>query len=188
MVAVSRDPLARALQISFCFVAAISSVWITSVVLAQFGMDLNQFGIFPRSLRGLPGILLSPFLHGDAVHLWSNAVPLFVLLTLLFWNPGYRPAQTLALIWIGSGAGTWLIGGDDELHVGASGLVYGVVAYLVVAGFLMKSWRSAVVAIVILVLYGGIVRGVLPILEGMSWEAHLCGAISGFWAGKKAHR
>ena len=188
MVAASRDPLARALEISFCIVAAIAIAWIVSAVVAGLGVDLHWFGIFPRSLRGLSGIVFSPFLHGNAIHLWTNAVPLFVLLTLLFWNLGYRPTQTLAYVWIGSGAGTWLIGGADELHIGASGVVYGLVAYLVTAGFMMRSWRSVFVAILVFFLYGGIVWGALPIQEGVSWEGHLCGAISGVWAARKAHR
>jgi len=182
-------PLQQALSVSFCIVSTICVAWLATVVVGGiFGYPLVQWGIFPRSLSGLFGVVWSPFLHGNAAHLWSNVVPLFVLLTLLFWNPGYRPTQTLALIWIGSGLGTWLIGGGDELHIGASGLVYGLVAYLVLAGFLMKSWRSAIVAIVVFFLYGGIVWGVLPIQEGMSWEGHLCGAMAGIWAALKAHR
>jgi len=183
-------PLQHALSVSFCFVSAICVVWLVSVAVdrASDRFSLLYFGIWPRSLNGLIGIFLSPFLHGNAMHLWSNAVPLFVLLTLLFWNVGYRPTQTLGLIWLGSGVGTWLIGGGDELHVGASGLVYGLVAYLVAAGFLMQSWRSAAVAVVVFFLYGGIAWGVLPTQPGVSWQGHLCGAAAGVWAARKAHR
>ena len=183
-------PLQHAFSVSFCFVSAICVAWFVTVVVDHFSDDFSliQFGILPRSFRGVIGVFLSPFLHGSAMHLWSNAVPLLVLLTLLFWNVGYRPTQTLTLIWIGSGAGTWLIGGNDELHIGASGVVYGLVAYLIAAGFLMRNWRSAVVAIVVFFLYGGIVWGVLPLQEGMSWEGHLCGAVAGAWAARKAHR
>lgn len=160
----------------------------TVVVEAVSPLSLNELGIRPRSLAGLVGVICSPFLHGNATHLWSNAVPLFVLLTFLYWDSRYRPDEALIAIWLGSGFGTWLIGGGDELHIGASGIVYGLVAYLVAAGFLMKSWRSAVIAIVVFFLYGGIVWGVLPIQTGVSWEGHLCGAVAGVWAARRAHR
>lgn len=179
----------RALAISFGFVAAITVVWLATVALAEiFNYPLVQFGILPRSLRGLIGILFSPFLHGDAKHLGANAAPLFVLLTILFWNLGYRPASSLALIWFGSGLGTWLIGRGETWHIGASGLIYGLAAYLIAAGFLMKSWRSAIIAVVIFFLYGGIFWGVLPQDAHVSWEGHLSGAFAGIWAARKAHR
>lgn len=193
----ARLPLWRALSIATRFVVAIVITWILTVALAaKYDYSLFQFGIIPRTVTGLTGIVFSPLLHGNAGHLFANAIPLFVLITLLFWNLGYRPGLSLFYIWLGSGFGTWLIGGLGRsmvagaatVHIGASGLIYGLVAYLIAAGFMMKSWRSAFIAIAIFFLYGGIFWGVLPQDDFISWEAHLSGAIAGVWAARKAHR
>lgn len=190
-------PLSRALLIAARFVVAIVVVWIASVIVAaKYDYSLYQFGITPREVHGLVGVVFSPFLHGSAGHLWANSIPLFVLLTLLFWNLGYRPEVSLFYIWLGSGIGTWIIGGLGRtpidgipiVHIGASGLIYGLVAYLIAAGFFMRSWRSAFIAIAIFFLHGGIFWGVLPREGFISWEAHLSGAIAGVWAARKAHR
>jgi membrane associated rhomboid family serine protease len=148
---------------------------------------LDAFGIVPRTPAGLLGIATAPLLHADTAHLVANAVPLLVMLALLFWDRHYRPHLTLGMVWIASGAGTWLIGRGDAVHIGASSLVYGLVAYLIVSGFLMKSVRSAVVAIVVLVAYGGIFYGILPQTGWISWEGHLSGAIAGVLAARRNH-
>ena len=93
--------------LSAAFVALLFAIKTAEVSL---GLPLEQFGIVPRTVRGLIGIVFSPLLHGNLHHLWANAVPLFVLLVLLFSNPQYHPGPTLALIWLASGLGTWLIG------------------------------------------------------------------------------
>jgi membrane associated rhomboid family serine protease len=133
---------------------------------------------------GLPGIIFSPLLHANLSHLVANAVPLFVLLVLLLSHRQYHPYRTLALIWGASGLGTWLIGRGHAVHIGASSIVFGLAAFLIVAGFQMKSWRSAGVAILVFVLYGGIFYGALPQAGPISWEGHLCGAVAGAWTAK----
>ena len=148
---------------------------------------LDVFGIIPRTPVGLVGILTAPLLHAGMAHLLANAAPLFVLLTLLFWDRHYRPGVTLSAIWLASGLGTWLIGRPGSIHIGASSVIYGLVSYLVVSGFLMKSWRSAIVAIVVLLAYGGIFYGVLPQAGPISWEGHLSGAIAGVWVARENH-
>jgi hypothetical protein len=110
----------------------------------------------------LLGILFAPLLHANLQHLLANAAPLFVLLFLLLSNRAYHPYRTLAWIWGASGLGTWLIGRGNAVHIGASSIIFGLAAFLIVAGFLMKSWRSAVVAIFVFFLYGGIFYGALP--------------------------
>jgi len=150
-----------------------------------FHLPLEQFGIVPRTATGLVGILFSPLLHGNMHHLLANAVPLFVLLVLLLSNPQYHPYQTLALIWIASGLGTWLIGRGGAVHIGASSIVFGLAAFLIVAGLTMKSWRSAIVAIFVFLLYGGIFYGALPQTGPISWEGHLCGAVAGAWIARR---
>jgi membrane associated rhomboid family serine protease len=149
---------------------------------------LDGLGIAPRTIRGLGGILFSPLLHAGPAHLLANALPLFILLVLLFWDRHYYPRTTLCIIWFFSGLGTWLIGrGGGAVHIGASSIIFGLTAYLIVAGFLMKSWRSALVALLVLLGFGGIFYGVLPQAGPISWEGHLSGALAGIWAARRNH-
>ncbi len=149
-----------------------------------FRLPLSQWGILPRTAAGLPGIVFGPLLHANLSHLLANALPLFVLLVLLLSNREYHPSRTLAIIWGASGLGTWLIGRGHAIHLGASSLVFGLAAFLIVAGFEMKSWRSAAVALFVLLFYGGIFYGALPQAGPISWEGHFCGAVAGVWAAK----
>lgn len=148
---------------------------------------LNAFGIIPRTVPGLIGICFSPLLHLNTAHLLANAFPLFVLLILLFWDRKYHPLETLSVIWLASGFGTWLIGRGHSIHIGASAIIYGLVVYLIAAAFWMKRWRPAFVAIFVFVIYGGIFYGLLPQQGHVSWEGHLAGAIAGWWTAKRNH-
>ena len=145
-------------------------------------VPLEAFGIVPRTLWGLVGVACGPLLHANLGHLLANIAPLFVLLCLLFWDRKYKPVPTLVQIWLWSGLGTWLIGRGDAVHLGASSVIYGLVTYLIVAGVLLRRWRSAFVSVLVVVLYGGIFYGVLPRHGPISWEGHLCGALAGMWA------
>lgn len=183
----------EAVRISFFIVAAMFVVEGADFVLQrEKGITLGGFGIVPRTLPGLAGIVFSPLLHASPAHLLANALPLLILLILLFWDRNYHPFITLCSIWFFSGLGTWLIGrGSDGrrpiVHIGASSIIFGLVAYLIVAAFLMRSWRSAIVAIVVLIAFGGILYGVLPHHGLISWEGHLCGVLAGIWAAKRNH-
>jgi membrane associated rhomboid family serine protease len=148
---------------------------------------LDVFGVLPRTTWGLAGIAFSPLLHLNFTHLSANALSLFVLLILLFGDRYYMPERTFGLIWFGSGFGTWLIGRSGAIHIGASGLVYGLVAYLIAAGFWLKSWRSILVAAGVLLVYGGLFFGVLPQDGMVSWEGHLAGAITGVLVARGNH-
>jgi membrane associated rhomboid family serine protease len=177
-----------AVQTSALMVSVLFLVEFADVILRyELHLTLAGFGIVPRTVPGLVGIAFSPLLHASAAHLLANALPLFVLLVLLFWDRHYYPALTLTSIWVFSGLGTWLIGRGDTVHIGASSIIFGLVAYLIVAGFMMKSWRSAVVALAVFVAFGGIFYGVLPHAGPVSWEGHLSGALAGVWAAKRNH-
>jgi len=168
--------------------AVITSMTIVGVMFLVMGvgfffhLNLGRFGILPRTEAGLAGIVFAPLLHASPRHLLANAVPLFVLLLLLLSNAAYRPYATLAWVWGVSGLGTWLIGRGNAVHIGASSIVFGLTAFLITAGIVMKNWRSAFVAILVFLLYGGIFYGVLPQNGPISWEGHLCGAVAGAWA------
>tara|TARA_Y100000746_G_scaffold9210_2_gene8165 strand:- start:548 stop:1111 length:564 start_codon:yes stop_codon:yes gene_type:complete len=148
----------------------------------------NRLGIIPRNLSGIDGILFSPLMHADFGHYISNLLPMIVLLGLLFANQNYKPWRALILIWFLSGVGTWIIGRIDSNHIGASGVIFGLVTFLSAASFFLRSWTSAIISGAVLFLYQGILFGALPpiinseMAENISWEAHLSGAIGGIIA------
>jgi membrane associated rhomboid family serine protease len=173
-----------AVQISSLLVGLMGLVTVLDWLLP---IDLRVFGIVPRTLFGLVGIVFAPLLHLGFPHLLANAVPLWVLLFILFGQRAYFPEQTLAWIWLGSGLGTWLIGRGGAVHIGASSLIYGLVVYFIAAGWWMRNWRSVLLAIAVLVFYGGIFYGVLPQRGIVSWEGHLAGAITGLCVARAQH-
>jgi membrane associated rhomboid family serine protease len=150
------------------------------------GGVLNSFGIIPRSPRGLVGILFSPLLHYNDAHLMTNAVSLFLLLIILFLHREYRPDLAFISIWVFSGFGTWLIG-RPAIHIGASGVIYGLVTYLIAAAWWLRSWTSFFWAVAILFLYGGLFYGALPQPGIISWEGHLAGAVTGVIVAWRQH-
>jgi membrane associated rhomboid family serine protease len=187
-------PRHRARSRSFNQVVRLSFLMVLLLFLVEFmdrllrhhqGLTLDGLGIIPRSIPGLLGIVFSPLLHADLTHLTANAVPLLILLTLLFWDRHYHPWTTLATVWLVSGFGTWLIGRPDSLHIGASSIIFGLVAYLILAGVLLRRWRSAFIAIGVFIAFGGIFYGVLPQAGPISWEGHLCGTVAGLFAAKR---
>lgn len=144
----------------------------------EFNLNLYRFGVFPRSISGLKGILFYPFIHGSVEHLFNNSIPLLVLTTCLFYF--YRPIafQTFGLIYILSGIWIW-ISARENYHIGASGILYGLAAFLFFSGIIRKEKRVIALSMLVAFLYGGMVWGVLPIQERISWEGHLWGSVAG---------
>jgi membrane associated rhomboid family serine protease len=173
----------EAAQASAAIVFLLYGGWLLEIASQ---MRLALYGIYPRTLPGLMGIVFSPFLHYNLAHLTANASALFVLLFILFLDKNYRPEETLLFIWILSGIGTWLIG-RPAIHIGASAVIYGLVAYLIASGYWSKNWRSAIVGALVLIFYGGIFYGMLPHKGFVSWEGHLSGAIAGLWVARLQH-
>lgn len=171
-----KHTLGEAFETAFVFVFVLVLVKVIEIGLK---ISLAGFGIRPRQADGLMGIVFSPLLHANIAHLTSNALPLLILVTLLFWDRRYQPGATLLSIWLASGLGTWLIGRGNSVHIGASSLIYGLVAYLIASGLKLKSLRTVLVAFLVFLAYGGAVYGILPRNEQISWEGHLCGAFAG---------
>ena len=157
------------------FVGAIWAVYFVSLAYPR----LDQFGVIPRTLSGLVGIAAMPFLHANLHHLLSNTIPLIVLLILL---AGSRAEswEVVVLISCLGGSLLWIFG-RPAVHIGASGLISGLVAFLILSGLLEHRLVSLLIALVVGFLYGGsLVMGVLPrISSSISWDGHLCGAIAG---------
>ncbi|WP_115900416.1 rhomboid family intramembrane serine protease [Tenacibaculum gallaicum] len=161
--------------IPFLFVIVI---WFVYWIEIKFGWNFNKFGVFPRSFDGLKGVICSPFIHSDTKHLFNNSVPLFVLSACLFYF--YKEVAVKVLLFGGimTGLLTWLIA-RESYHIGASGIVYLLFSFVLFSGIIKKNYRLVAVSFVTIFLYGSMVWYVLPIKEGMSWEGHLSGLITG---------
>lgn len=162
---------------------AIAAMWVAEVVdtIALDGR-LDQFGILPREISGLDGIVWSPFLHGGFGHLISNTVPLVVLGVLVAARGIRRWLAVSAIIVALGGLGTWLFA-RSSIHIGASLLVFGYITYLITVGFVERRLSGIALGVVVAILYGGtLLFGVLPVSSGVSWEGHLFGALAGVGA------
>lgn len=160
-------------------IAGIALLWVIEIVDWVISYPLDQWGIHPRSLWGLPGILFSPLLHGGFTHLIANTVPLFVLGVLISLRGTSRLAQVTSIVVCVGGASVWLFGKTDSVHIGASGLVFGYFGYLILLGLFDKKVGSLLLGILVLLMYGGLIWGVLPTDPHVSWEGHLFGLIAG---------
>lgn len=164
----------------------IALIWLVSFVFLSGAIRWPGLGVMPRELHGLWGILWMPFLHGSVAHLVSNTMGLLVLgLLISTRGRGYFWAITASISML-TGVGVWIIG-QSGVHIGASGLVFGFFGFLVVRGFYDERLSSLLVALAVLVFYGGIIWGVLPTDGRVSWEAHLCGLIAGSFIARLLH-
>jgi len=164
-----------AFKIALGFVALI---WLIQLWNWGLGLELERFGVRPREWAGLPGILLAPLLHGGFGHLAANSVPLLVLGTGMLYLYPNSALKVFPSVYLGPGIAVWLFG-RPSVHVGASGLVYGLVSYIFVAGLIRRDKRAIAASLLVCFLYGASVWGVLPILPGVSWETHLAAALIG---------
>ncbi|MGW1682810.1 rhomboid family intramembrane serine protease [Saccharopolyspora sp. NPDC002376] len=144
--------------------------------------NLESYGIQPRSVGGLDGILWAPLLHAGWDHLWANTLPFLVLGWLVLAGGLGQFLAVTATIWIIGGLGTWLFGATPGVHIGMSGVIFGWMVFLLVRGFFQRSIAQILVAVVLFFYWGGMLWGVLPGQPGISWEGHLFGAIAGFLA------
>ena len=171
----SRANFRLAVKISLVFVALL---WLIQIV--NWGLDLGpgDFGVRPRQAEGLFGILVAPLVHGDFGHLLANSLPLLILGTTMLYLYPRSALRVLPAVYFGSGIAVWLFSRGSS-HIGASGLVYGLVSYIFVAGLLRRDRRAIAATLLVCFLYGTLVWGVLPIQPRMSWETHLAAAMIG---------
>ncbi|MGR3275791.1 rhomboid family intramembrane serine protease [Acaryochloris marina NIES-2412] len=158
----------------------ISVLWVLEITdTLIFKGWLNRFGILPRRWIGLRGILLAPLLHGNLRHLSMNTVPLLVLGWLILVRSTPVFVLVTAAVWLIGGLGVWLFAGSKSNHIGASGLVFGYLGFLLMNGYVEQSLVAIATTILVGLLYGSTLWGILPLQRGVSWQGHLFGVLTG---------
>ncbi|MHC4269311.1 MAG: rhomboid family intramembrane serine protease [Planctomycetota bacterium] len=157
--------------------------WIIELINSFLGHRLSSWGILPRTLTGLKGIPLSPFLHTSIIHVLFNTIPFAVLggFVMVYGRQMFFEVSII-IIFVG-GIALWLFG-RPSCHVGASGLIFGYFGYLVLRAWYKRSLKSFVLAFLTVSLYGGIIWGLLPTFSRISWEGHLFGMLAGILAAR----
>jgi len=158
---------------------ALIVIWVVYFIEIKFGFNFNKYGIYPQKIKGLQGVIFSPFIHGSARHLFNNSVPLVVMLGCLFYF--YQKISTKVLLYgiLLTGMLTWSFG-RPSYHIGASGVIYFLVSFIFFSGIFRKYYRLVALSLVVVFLYGSMIWYIFPMKEGVSWEGHLSGFLIGF--------
>jgi membrane associated rhomboid family serine protease len=152
--------------------------WIVEIIEHTLGFTFVRLGVYPLHLKGLPGILFSPFIHSDFNHLISNSIPFFILMFMLIYFYRRISYRIFFQLYFLAGICVWF-SGREAWHIGASGVVYALAAFHFVSGIIRNDVRLLTLSVVVVFLYGGMVWGMFPINPDISWEGHLWGAVSG---------
>ena len=166
----------------------VAGMWLLEGLDQASSNALDAYGIRPRTGEGLLGVFIAPWLHGGWAHLLSNTIPFFVLGSLVLLDGWGQWIRTTLVVVLVSGAAVWLLAPTGSITLGASGVVFGWLTYLIVRGFYTGSAGQIAVGIMIFLFYGGMLWGVLPSDAGVSWQAHLGGALGGFLAARSRRR
>ena len=159
--------------------ALVALMWVSEAVDTVIDHRLDRYGIQPRDVDGLDGVVAAPFLHVGFGHLLANTIPFAVMgAVIAFEGPGRLVAVTV-LVGLISGFGTWLVAAEGSVHVGASGVVFGYATYLIARGVFNRSGAELLVGALVVVVWGGALAGGLEPQRGISWQGHLFGAIGG---------
>ena len=153
-------------------------LWIIKGVEINFHLQFSKYGLLPRNIDALTGIITVPLVHGDWQHLISNSAGLLVLGFLLFTFHREIAYRVVIQIWLLHGVWLWL-GGRTTYHIGASGIIYGLAAFLFFTGVFKKEKSTMTISLLVVFLYGSMVWGLMPFLQGISWEGHLYGGAAG---------
>jgi len=173
----------------FILGGTVALMWILEFFdLMVFRGKLNYFGIIPGSMIGLRGILFAPFLHGDFLHLAANTIPFVTLGWLIMLRETSDFFIVSAISMLVSGLGVWLFAPPNSIHIGASGVVFGYLGYLIFRGYFQRSPGSILLSLIVGLVYGSMIWGVLPTQLGISWQGHLFGFIGGAIAARLLSR
>ncbi|MCA0375704.1 MAG: rhomboid family intramembrane serine protease [Gemmatimonadetes bacterium] len=163
----------------------LGATWLVFVANTAVGGALTRFGIVPRSLDGLRGIVFAPFLHGNLQHLIANTVPFVALGWMVMLRDQRRFLPVTLYAMLGAGLLAWTLGAPGSVHIGASGVVFGYLGYLLATGIYTRSAKSIVLSLATAVLWGGLVLGIAPQSATISWQAHLGGFLGGILAARR---
>lgn len=183
----SRQP--RALVAAEVIAGFVALLYVIELVDTLMGHRLDGGGVRPREADGLDGIVFAPLLHVGWTHLVANTVPLLVFGFLILLAGVARWLAVTAVVWVVGGTGTWLTGQPHSLHLGASVLAFGWLVYLLLRGVFARDAAQVALGVILLLVYGGVLWGVLPGQPGISWQGHLFGAVGGavaaWWFGAR---
>jgi membrane associated rhomboid family serine protease len=181
-------PFVRPVRAAVVMLVLLGGLWLLELVDQASGNALDQYGIHARELDGLPEILTAPFLHAGFSHLASNSVPFLVLGFLVLLGGAVRWLVSSLTSIVSSGLFAWLLTPANTIVLGASGLIFGWLTYLLARGLWSRRPGQVVLAVLVLLVYGSLIWGVLPGSVGISWQAHLGGAVGGVLAAWRLHR
>lgn len=160
-------------------------MWLAFFLTVLSGGALMSFGVIPRTAIGLRGIFFAPFLHASLSHLLANTIPFALLGWLVMLRDSRHFFTVTVYAAIGSGLTAWLLGAPGSVHIGASGIVFGYLGFLMLAGWFARSVGSIILSIVVTVMWGGFILGVVPGEAGISWQAHFGGFVGGILAARR---
>ena len=169
----------RNIHLSLSIVAILWAVYFINFFLP---IDLRLFGLVPRQMDGLWGIVAAPFLHVDIQHLVANSGALFILMVVSLSYSRPLTLQAMVIIVLLGDGMVWLVGRGGTIHIGASGIIFGLIGFLMFLGLVRRDWKALVISIVITILYGGALYSLLIYIPGVSWTGHLFGFLSGVLA------
>ncbi len=165
-------------SVLFAPILFVLTIWVVYWMELKYSVNLNIYGVYPRTISGLRGIVFSPFIHGSLEHLYNNTIPVTVLMAALFYFYNGIGVRVLIFGMILSGLITWLIG-RPSFHIGASGMIYVLASFIFFKGIFSKYYRLVALSLLVVFIYGSLLWYVFPIEKGISWEGHLGGFISG---------
>lgn len=179
------DNLSNSKKVLKAFIIAsvfLGLIWCVKLIDVYFiHYPLYKFGILPRTVVGFSGVILAPFLHSDASwdHIISNSLPAFLLLFFTFYWYRIIATKVLVWIWLMTGTWVWLIAPSGTYHIGASGIVYGLAAFLFTSGIVRRNKSALAISLLVAFLYGSLFWGIFPLQYHVSWQSHLFGAFAG---------
>jgi len=157
----------------------LAAMWLVFFASVLTGGALVSLGVIPRNVIGLRGILFAPFLHGSLQHLLANSIPFLILGWLVMLRDSRHFTVVTAAAMVGSGGLAWLIGAPGSVHIGASGVIFGYLGFLIMSGWYVRSLASVALSVLVTLVFGTLIMGVVPGNAGISWQAHLGGFIAG---------